>query len=275
VKTKEELAEIARQNGAKSRSPKTDAGKEQSQRNATTHGDRAAALKHLVPPHSAHLAFEDRREFYKLYDTNIAKYEPMDEHEKAVVREITDLQWSNLRARLAIHTLLNMEILRTGHSVAAAPVIEENRNIENIIAAYDSANKSSTLKDFHKEYAVNTRLIVTLERRLKFIQKSWPAKSTIIANSNEERAFYGAEKEEIAPEPSKGTRNDDPQPIDTKESSPKKRVKVINVQAPLTEEKIRLYKLVFPNRDLRFNVYEPEPAVNGRKEPVNPAPKAA
>ena len=54
--------------------------------------------------------------------------------------------------------------------------------------------------------------------------------------------------------------------------SPKKRVKIVNVQAPLTEEKIRLYKQVFPNRDLQFNVYEPTPGTGGKKVPT---PKAA
>ena len=254
MKSKEELAEIARQTGAKSPGPKTAAGKKQSKRNAITHGDRATALKLLVPPHSAILAYEDRREFYKLYDTNIAKYLPLDDHEKAVVREITDLQWSNGRARLGIHTLLNCAIVKTGQSVEDQPVIEENFSIENIIAAYDSLNKSATLKNFHKEYALNTRLIVTLERRLAFIQNRWPGKSSTVINNNEERQYYGEEK---APEPNNGTQHEEPQPIETKETGPKKRVKIVNVQAPLTPEKIRLYKQVFPNREIQFNVYEP------------------
>ena len=270
MKTKEELAEIARQNGAKSKGPKTEFGKEQSKRNAITHGERATALKLFVPPHSALLAYEDRREFYKLYDGNIAKYRPMDEHENAVVREITDLQWSNRRARLAIHTILNCEILTTGGDLE--PVIEENRAMENILAAYDSLNKSLTLKNFHKEYAVNVRLIGTLERQLIRVQRHWPSKSTTLATSDEEREFYEVEKD---PEPAKGTQNDDPQATENTDNKPQKRVKIINVQAPLTEEKIRLYKQVFPNRDIQFNVFEPESAGNGRKAPLKPAPKAA
>ena len=257
MKSKEELAEIARQNGAKSKGPKTATGKEQSKRNAITHGDRATALKPLVPPHSAVLAFEDRREFYNLYDTNIAKYLPLDEHEKAVVREITDLQWSSGRARLGNHSMLNCAIVKTGQSVEDHPVIEENFSIENIIAAYDSLNKSATLKNFHKEYAVNTRLIVTLERRLAFVQNRWPGKSNTPVNTNKEREFYGEEK---PPEPNIGTQSEEPQPVEKKETGPKNRVKIVNVQAPLTPEKIRLYKQVFPNREIQFNVYEPDKA---------------
>ena len=68
--------------------------------------------------------------------------------------------------------------------------------MENIIAAYDSLNKSVTLKNFQQEYAPNTRLIGTLERRLILLQRRWPSKSATVANSDEERRFYGAEKSE-------------------------------------------------------------------------------
>ena len=260
MKSKEELADIARQNGARSKGPKSVAGKQQSKRNAITHGDRATALKLLVPPHSSLLIYEERRAFYSLFDTNIAKYQPLDDHENAVVREITDLQWSNGRARLAIHTMLNCEILKTG--AAVEPIIEENHSIENIIAAYDSLNKSATLKNFHREYALNTRLIASLERRLVQVQRRWPSKSTTLATSQQEREFYGVEK---TLEPTKGTHNEEPQTTDNKETAPKKRVKIVNVTAPLTEEKIRLYKQVFPNREIKFNVLDPD----------KPNPKAA
>ena len=99
----EERARIARENGAKSRGPKTAAGKEKSKRNAIKHGERAEALKLLVPPHSACLLHEERLVFYDLFDRNLAKYRATDDHEKELVREMTSLQWSNGRNRVALN----------------------------------------------------------------------------------------------------------------------------------------------------------------------------
>ena len=259
--TPEERARIARENGAKSRGPKTAAGKEKSKRNAIKHGERAEALKLLVPPHSACLFYEERLVFYDLLDRNLAKYRATDDHEKELVREITCLQWTNGRNRLMLNALLNREIIRTGPTLQ--PLDEETFNIENILVAHESVAASPAIKMFHKEYAATVRLIGSLERRLVQVQKHWPSRTQEPANSNEERREFGipeivreAPKEEI---PNEGTQPTDPQPIENTENRSKKRKKIVNVTAPLTPEKIRLYQQVFPNRDLEFNVYEPEP----------------
>jgi hypothetical protein len=262
----EERARIARENGAKSKGPKTAAGKEKSKRNAIKHGERAESLKLLVPPHSACLLHEDRLVFYDLFDRNLAKFRATDDHEKELVREITSLQWSNGRNRLALNALLNREIIRTGATLQ--PLDELTFNIDNIVVAYESVAASPAIKLFHKEYAANVRLIATLERRMARVQKHWPAETAEPANSNEERRKFGIPEavEEAAKEAPKEPTKEEPtnegtQPSETenKQNANKKRKTVVNVTAPLTPEKIRLYQQVFPNRDLEFNVYEPEP----------------
>ena len=245
--TKEERAEISRKNGAKSKGPTTPTGKAKSSRNAITHGAYATTLKLLVPPHSELLIYEDRREFYNLFDTNIAKYQPEDDHEKAIVREITGLQWSNLRARTAIHALINRDILQTGADVQ--PLIEETLPLDQVLAAYAHLATDPALRNFHKEYAANTRLILTLERRLHLVQRRWPARNPKPATTTDERKEYG--ETNLNPEPT--------QPVETKQEPSGKKVKIINVEYPLTQEKIRLYKRIYPNHDLQFNIYEAQP----------------
>lgn len=61
--SKEERAEISRTNGAKSKGPKTEAGKERSSRNALKHGERATKHSDFAPPHDAVLCTDDRQEF--------------------------------------------------------------------------------------------------------------------------------------------------------------------------------------------------------------------
>ena len=245
--TKEERAAIARKNGTQSKGPKTPEGKQQSARNSLTHGAYATTLKLLVPPHSELLIYEDRREFYNLFDTNIAKYSPEDDHEKAIVREITGLQWSNLRARTAIHALLNRDILQTGADVQ--PLIEETLPLDQVLASYSHLAADPALRHFHQEYAANTRLILTLERRLHLVQRRWPAKNPKPATTLAERQQFDGTNP--TPEPA--------QPTENTETGPKKKVKIINIEHPLTQEKVRLYKRIYPNHDLQFNVYEPQP----------------
>ncbi len=257
--TPEERARISRENGAKSKGPKTEEGKAQSRRNAITHGQRAEALKLFVPPHSAVLLHEDRRVFYDLLDTNVAKYQPGDDPELAVVREITDLQWSNLRVRTALHALLNRELLRTADKIV--PLVPEHATIENTVAAYESVATSPAVRLFRAEFASNTRLIMALERRLAHIQRHWPSNATRPVSTEPERALY----EVPAPENDERTQKVPAQPVENTSSEPKRRAKFINVRYPLTPEKIRLYRTIFPNRDLEFNVYgepeaEPEPS---------------
>lgn len=81
----------------------------------------------IVPPESALLANEDRQKFFMLFDQDIAKYQPADPAEKAIVRELSECRWTHFRLTALRH-----------------------------------------------EWVDNTRVIAQIERRLYFLQNTWP-----------------------------------------------------------------------------------------------------
>jgi hypothetical protein len=170
--TKERKAEIARENGAKSKGPLTGETKQKSARNAITHGERAKLLKLVVPPHSACLANEERQAFYKLYDHLMAKYRPTDEAEQGIVREIADYQWKSNRNKQMETAIFNRELMR--QATRTPGTLPELRDLEISIAAHEALTANKTIAELRKDTQFCLRAISQLQRRLKEIQKTWP-----------------------------------------------------------------------------------------------------
>ncbi|MFN0102453.1 MAG: hypothetical protein ACKV2U_10240 [Bryobacteraceae bacterium] len=126
-------AEIARRNGALSKGPVSEEGKAHSSRNAITHGRRAGTLALFVPPQSSLLANEDRQAFFALIDQNVAKYAPADPAERALVREISDCQWTAARLAQTRTAMLNRELFR--HQANVEPIAPEFQDIETTAVA--------------------------------------------------------------------------------------------------------------------------------------------
>ena len=70
--TKEERAEMSRKNGALSKGPKTEAGKNKSRLNSLKTGEHATVLAHYVPTHPACHCNEDRAQYRLLVDDILA-----------------------------------------------------------------------------------------------------------------------------------------------------------------------------------------------------------
>jgi hypothetical protein len=102
--TKEEKSRIARENGAKSRGPKTQAGKNRSRANGLKHGERATTLKQLAQPHPAILCNEDSHHFFQVFHDLIKVYRPIGPVALDIVREIA---------------IARVDITRTQHIKAA------------------------------------------------------------------------------------------------------------------------------------------------------------
>jgi hypothetical protein len=219
-------SETARRNGALSKGPATAAGKNRSRLNSLVHGRRAQILTEFVPPESALLSNEDRQKFFALFDQNLAKYQPADPAEKALVRELTEMQWANFRCNAARHTLLNRELRH--HQDNFPPP-------EATAVAYESVQQFKTMAGLRHEYMANTRVIAQLERRLLLLQYAWPAETPATMDSQIDR-----------------THAETSQPTETTHETPQSGPIELRVHGPLTRAVIAMYRKLHPNRDLSF-----------------------
>ena len=184
--TKEERAAINRANAQKSTGPKTAEGKAKSRRNAIKHGDRAEALKLLVPPHTACHANEDRQSFYDLFDLNVAKYRPNDEREILLIREITDYDWEIHRNQSLISAMHNAELMRQASTLV--PSHPELANIEVAIATESALAGNKTIVTLQKRTRDLRREITAIEKRFFALKKHCPSPSTTLASTEEDKA---------------------------------------------------------------------------------------
>ena len=247
--TRERKAEIARENGAKSKGPVTPEGKEQSKRNAIKHGDRATALRLLIPPHSACLANEDRQAFYKLFDALTAKFRPADDTEIQLVREIADYQWKLGRNQKIEAAMFNRELLRQGSRLV--PSMPELFHLETQIAAHEALTGNATIAELRRDAQSCIRILAQLQRRFFQLKKNCPPADPIPPTTAEDR------KEFIIHDPNdKGTDEipppAGPQPVETTEKSP-------NSNESATENVFELFTRIADKKSIEFVADQPPP----------------
>lgn len=248
--TPEQKAEIARKNGAKSKGPVTAEGKARSSRNAIKHGRRASALALIVPPHTAVHANEDRQEFYRLFDENVAKYRPSDPPELAIVRAITDCGWHLRRCAVIESAIYNRELIRQSAHIPQDHL--ELAALETSIAVAEALAGNKVLADLRKQTMRLLQQVRHLERRLHLLRKHFPSTTAELpttAADKEENLF------EIAEETATNEPTGEPtEPFENKKSEPQ----IIKISEPLTPAIRDMYRECFPGRDLEFHIY-PEP----------------
>jgi len=248
--TKEQKAQIARENGAKSKGPVTPEGKEHSRRNAITHGERAATLKLIIPPHSACLANEARQAFYTMLDQLIAKYRPADETEMQIVREIADYHWKSTRNKQMESAIFNRELIRQAHTIQ--PSIPELRDLEISVAAQEALTGNRTIAELRKDTQICLRAVSVLQRRLRDLQKHWPPAAPVPPapeqNDVPEDDYPETEAETQAPETSKRTNPSSP---------------TFHVTGPVTPDVINLYRGIFHKDSVHLVGHEPLPDPKG------------
>jgi len=235
--SKDRKAQIARENGAKSKGPLTPESKEKCARNAISHGERAQALKLIVPPHSACLANEDRQAFYKMYDNLRAKYRPADETEQALTREIADFQWKSLRNKQMKSAIFNRQLIRQATRTPAS--MPELRDLEISVAAQEALTGNKTIAELRKDTQLCIRSIAQLQRRLKELQKTWPAAS------------------EVPPAPEKDDLNEQTDP------NSENTAQTYDINGPVTPNVVNLYREIFHKNSVDFVSHHPAPPESG------------
>ena len=157
----EERARIARENGAKSKGPVTDAGKAKVSANAVKTGEHVDTLAQFLPPHQAVLCSEDRPQYYQLLRQLIEIYQPINQLAAAVVRDIAIAQWQIERLHTCVTVQWNLALIDN----AAKP---------STLAAETLIGRKGAVGKLSREIAQLQRAIASLERRLKFIHNTFP-----------------------------------------------------------------------------------------------------
>lgn len=246
---KERKAQIARQNGAKSRGPVTSAGKDRSRANALKHGHRAQTLRHLAQPHPAILCNEDGQLFFRTLNALIAHYRPTGPVAIDIVREMAVTRIELTRAQLIKAAAFNRAYIQEHHQPANLP--SELLDIHCTINAANALLKVSAAYD-RTINALHTRL-ERLERRLRHTNTFFPGLGPEQTNCGDEQSDY----ERTDTEPAQlieNTTQPDSRPLVTDDPSAQTR---------------SAYERLFPGRELHVIECDEVPRPGQTPDPQN------
>ena len=99
---KQKRAEIARQNGSKSKGPVTVEGKHRSSMNAIATGEFIDVHDEELPAFATLLSVDDRKAYVRLHQANLRKFRPDSEQEHQLLRHISSEQFEYERCRTPV-----------------------------------------------------------------------------------------------------------------------------------------------------------------------------
>jgi hypothetical protein len=164
TRSKEQLAEISRNNGSHSHGPTSEEGKRASSANAMTHGLTANIL----------LTEEDPVEFARLFQIFFDQFQPATPAEERIVRNIALAEYRFDRAVLMQTNLMDFETdTRTRKLLVEFPALDQ---AGLLAVSFREAHRESSALDLMRRYEVaherstarNIRLLLQLQQaRLK------------------------------------------------------------------------------------------------------------
>ncbi len=171
--TPEDKARIARENGAKSRGPKTEAGKAQSRLNSLKTGENAETLAQFVPPNSGILCHEDRKKFYALINQLTQIYLPVNQEAAAMVRQIAIARWQIDRLQTDLNSIWNIELMEAARHDAPVPEEHEDDYYQAQVAK-KLYTGTAPIEKMERQIDRLERRIARLRREIKLVNKEFP-----------------------------------------------------------------------------------------------------
>ena len=234
--TPEEKAQIARENGAKSKGPTTQEGKDRSRANGLKHGQRSTTLRHLAEPHPAILCNEDSRTFFQLFHNLIKFYQPIGQVPLDIVREIAIARHDLTRVQLIKASTWNRALI--GEQVKPVNLPDELKPVEHAMNVALALAKSDAI--FDRQIDKLHARIAKLEKRLRYVNQNFPQ--------------MGTQPESAQPEEADYNRTDDEKPQATETEEDTETTLFTDDPSEATRE---AYEYFFPGRKLV--VIKPEP----------------
>jgi hypothetical protein len=262
--TPEERARIARENGAKSKGPVTQEGKDRSRLNSLKDGKYAETLASLLPPDEAVTALEDRREFVVLVHELMSQYQPVNQLALGVVIDIATATWQIRRYRCLITAQWNLAAINEASKPTNLPAeLQELSVVTGAARALHTGDKLALV--YNREIANLQKSIAGLERRLKFIHANFNAPVTEAADRPEDAWLQAEPEERTQPESEPPVENTDVTP--QQPQKPAKEPLVIYENDPRV---IQAYRTLCPDREIVVMPSGPDGAA-----PLEKGPKAA
>ncbi len=198
--TKEDKARIARENGAKSRGPKTEAGKAQSRLNSIKTGENAETLAQFVPPNSGILCHEDRKKFYALINQLTQIYLPANQEAAAMVRQIAIARWQIDRLQTDLNSIWNIELMEAARHDAPVPEEHEDDYYQAQVAKKLYAG-AAPIEKMERQIDRLERRIARLRREIKMVNKEFPTVAKPLETQAEEPKTENSEPTVYITEP--------------------------------------------------------------------------
>ncbi len=162
-------AEIARQNGGKSRGPVSSLGKHISSLNSLRTGAHIDALEEDLPESIALLSTDNRQSFVRLYQRHLRQFQPNSELERILVRHMA-IELFQLERLIAMETRARQYLL--DGTMADFPDLS---NEDRALFCYESGLQRENLwRSFRQEKKAHQTAYSQYQKQLKQLQRDFP-----------------------------------------------------------------------------------------------------